>query len=113
VVELGHHVSGGHKYGDLVLQVGGWAWGKQPHTIKELLLRNLKKGGQGPTWAVGPLDWIVELEMSTSPVCIIAYWAKFHPPPVPIIVYRKSIYQRSYFRVINLLSVRSCLMSNK
>jgi hypothetical protein len=26
-VDLGHPVSGGHKYGDLVLQVGCWAWG--------------------------------------------------------------------------------------
>jgi hypothetical protein len=26
-VYLGHPVSGDHKYGDLVLQVGGWAWG--------------------------------------------------------------------------------------
>jgi hypothetical protein len=30
-------------------------WGKQPHTIKKLLLRNLTEG-QGPIWAVGPLD---------------------------------------------------------
>jgi hypothetical protein len=28
---------------------------KNPHTIKKLLLRNLKRGGQGPIRAVGPI----------------------------------------------------------
>jgi hypothetical protein len=28
----------------LVLQVGGMAWGKQPHTVKNLLLRKSNKG---------------------------------------------------------------------
>jgi hypothetical protein len=28
----------------LVLQVGGLAWGKQPHTVKNLLLRKSNKG---------------------------------------------------------------------
>jgi hypothetical protein len=29
------------KRDNLVLQVGGWAWGKQPHPIKNVLLRSL------------------------------------------------------------------------
>jgi hypothetical protein len=32
-----------------------------PHH-KKLLLRNLKRGGQGPTWAAGPLDGIKYVE---------------------------------------------------
>jgi hypothetical protein len=32
------------KRDNLVLQVGGLAWGYQPHTVKNLLLRKSKKG---------------------------------------------------------------------
>jgi hypothetical protein len=32
------------KRDNLVLQVGGLAWGEQPHTLKNLLLRKSKKG---------------------------------------------------------------------
>jgi hypothetical protein len=32
------------KRDSLVLQVGGLAWGYQPHTVKNLLLRKLSKG---------------------------------------------------------------------
>jgi hypothetical protein len=41
-------VSGGLKYGGLVLQVGGWAWGWQPHPVKILLSGNPEK----KYWAV-------------------------------------------------------------
>jgi hypothetical protein len=27
----------------LVLQVGGWAWGSQPHTVKNLLLTKVEQ----------------------------------------------------------------------
>jgi hypothetical protein len=33
-----------------------------PHH-KKLLLRNLKRGGQGPIWAVGPLDGWMEMHV--------------------------------------------------
>jgi hypothetical protein len=46
----------GHKYGCLVLQVGGWALDKQSSPVKRLLLRNPKRGGQGSYWAVEPYD---------------------------------------------------------
>jgi hypothetical protein len=39
----GHPVSGGHKYRDLVIQVGGWTQGWRPCSVKKLLLRNPKK----------------------------------------------------------------------
>jgi hypothetical protein len=55
-VQLGHPVSGGHKYGDLVLQVGGWALDRQSSPVKRLLLRNPTRGGQGPNWAVETYD---------------------------------------------------------
>jgi hypothetical protein len=34
---LGHPVSRGYKYGDLVLQVGGWSTGLETSTIVKLL----------------------------------------------------------------------------
>jgi hypothetical protein len=40
---VGHSVSGGHKYGGQVLQVGGWAWDWQPHPIKILFSGNPRK----------------------------------------------------------------------
>ena len=33
---VGHPLSRGHKYGDLVLQVGGWARGHQPLSVKHI-----------------------------------------------------------------------------
>jgi hypothetical protein len=46
----------------LALQVGGWAWGSQPHPVKRMLFRNLTtslgetgcQGGQGSPRAVAP-----------------------------------------------------------
>jgi hypothetical protein len=40
---MDHPVTGGQKYRDLVLQVGGWTQGWQPNCIKILLLQNPKK----------------------------------------------------------------------
>jgi hypothetical protein len=39
---VGHPLSWGHKYGDLVLQVGGWARGHQPLSVKHDISRNVK-----------------------------------------------------------------------
>jgi hypothetical protein len=46
----------GHKNGGLVLQVGGWALDYQSNPVNRLLLRNAKRGGLGPIWAVKPYD---------------------------------------------------------
>jgi hypothetical protein len=46
----------GHKYGGLVLQVEGWVLDYQSSPVNRLLLRNPKRGDQGPTWAVEPYD---------------------------------------------------------
>jgi hypothetical protein len=43
VPERGLLVTGGHKYRDLVLQVGGWKQGWRPCSVEKLLLRNPKK----------------------------------------------------------------------
>jgi hypothetical protein len=40
---MGHPVSRGYKYGDLV-HVGGWAWGCRPHPEKSQQLGNLRCG---------------------------------------------------------------------
>jgi hypothetical protein len=42
-VKLDRPVTGSHKYGGHVLQVGGWAWGWQPHPVQILLSGNPKK----------------------------------------------------------------------
>jgi hypothetical protein len=55
-VQLGHPVSGGHKYKCLVFQVGGLGVGLTIQPCKKVLLRNPKRGGQGPNWAVEPYD---------------------------------------------------------
>jgi len=39
---VGHPLSWGHKYGDLVLQVGGWARGHQPLSVKRDISQNVK-----------------------------------------------------------------------
>ena len=40
-VNLGHPVSGDHKYGDLVLHIGDWTRVWQPLPIKHHMSRNL------------------------------------------------------------------------
>jgi len=49
-------VSGGHKYRDLVLHVGGWARGGQPRPVKLQMSRNLKNRKRRPS--TGPLGHI-------------------------------------------------------
>jgi hypothetical protein len=56
-----HPASGRYKYRGVVLRDGGWAWSKQPYSVKKKIvekpLRNSAGfcgGGQGLSWAVEP-----------------------------------------------------------
>jgi hypothetical protein len=53
---LGHPVSGGHKYGDLVLQVGGLGVGITIQPCKRVIVTKPQKRRQGPNWAAEPYD---------------------------------------------------------
>jgi hypothetical protein len=46
----------------LVLQVGGWAGGKQPHPVKKYCYET-SRGGQGPPRAVEPMMMMIMMMM--------------------------------------------------
>jgi hypothetical protein len=55
--QLGHPVSGGHKYGGLVLQVGGLGAGLTIQPCIKVIVKKPQRGGHGTNWAVEPFDY--------------------------------------------------------
>jgi hypothetical protein len=56
-LQLGHPVSGGHKYGDLVLQVGGLGVGLKIQPCKRVIVTKPQKGWPGPELGCRAIWW--------------------------------------------------------